>query len=782
MRLQRTARGRYLVPLEGAREGDYLGSKGLNLLKLQRYGFCIPKTFVVITGAYGDQLDSREEVLSFLRDDIEKFIDQRKAYAIRSSANVEDRPDRSFAGQFETKLDVSGTNDILEAIGKVWDSSVSSSVADYSRNMDSDELIEMAVLVQEYIRPEYSGVSFSRNPVTGLNESVIEAVEGSGENLVQRGETPFRWVNRAGHFVIEPEESSLDISVLESISRGTREMESKQGYPVDAEWVFDGKSLHWVQMREITAFRNVNIYSNRISKEFLPGIIKPLVWSVNIPLINGAWVRLFTELIGPNEIDPMTLAKSFHYRAYFNMGAIGQIFQLMGFPRDSIEMLMGLEDSGRPAFKPNATTIRLIPRWTTVGLNKITFASRIDVTFPTLHDSFKRIASKDPKSMTEQEIMDTIEELHEVNEEMAYLNVVTPILANLYAQMLKSQLKKRRLSFEELDLTTGIKDSHLFDPAIRLTSMGTIYHDLSPELKKDIEEEGCSALEKDDSCRRLNEEISSFMSDFGHFSESGNDFSSVPWRENPELVLKMVIQYSDVEGRGEAVRSLEELMKKRPSALLRWTYGRTKQFMFQRDRVSSLFTYGYGLFRPLFMELDTRLRERGILVEPFDIFYLTWEEVIGVVGSNGSIRDPRSLVEERRSEIESLENIELPGIIFGDDPPPILEREAGKLKGTPTSGGYYEGPVRVISSISEFSKARKGDVLVIPFSDVAWTPLFSKAGAIVAESGGFLSHSSIIAREYGIPAVVSVPGAMELEDETQVTVDGYNGMVSIHEK
>jgi phosphohistidine swiveling domain-containing protein len=780
VKFQRTGRGKYLLPIKGAREGDYLGSKGLNLLKLQRYGFDIPKTFVVTTGAYNDQLDSREEVLSFLRDDLERFIDLDKAYAVRSSANVEDRPGRSFAGQFETKLDVSGTNDLLEAIGDVWDSSISSTVADYSRTMDSDELVEMAVLVQEYIRPAYSGVSFSRNPVTGLNESVIEAVEGSGENLVQRGKTPFRWVNRAGHFVIEPEESPIDISVLESISQGTREMEAKQGYPIDAEWVFDGRDLHWVQMREITAFRSVNIYSNRISKEFLPGIIKPLVWSVNIPLINGAWVRLFTELIGPNDIDPLTLAKSFYYRAYFNMGAIGKIFQLMGFPRDSIEMLMGFEDTGRPVFKPNARTIRLMPRWITVGLDKMTFSSRIDVMFPFLQDSFKRIVSKDPKSMTEKELMVTIEELHEVNKEMAYLNVVTPLLANLYAQMLKRQLKKREVSFEELDLTTGIKDIHLYDPAIRLSSMGAIYHDLSPELRQAIEEEGYSVLEKNESCHLLNEEISSFLNDFGHFSESGNDFSYVPWRENPELVLKMVIQYSEAEEKMERRRSLKELMKKRPSTMLRWTYGRAKQFMFQRDRVSSLFTYGYGLFRPLFMELGARLIKRGILAEPFDIFYLTWEEVMEVVGSRGSLKDPQSLVDNRRSEIESLGSIELPGIIFGDDPPPIIEREVGKLKGTPTSGGYYEGPVRVIGSINEFSKARNGDVLVIPFSDVAWTPLFSKAGAIVAESGGFLSHSSIIAREYGIPAVVSVLGAMELEDETQVTVDGYNGLVSIH--
>jgi pyruvate,water dikinase len=103
------------------------------------------------------------------------------------------------------------------------------------------------------------------------------------------------------------------------------------------------------------------------------------------------------------------------------------------------------------------------------------------------------------------------------------------------------------------------------------------------------------------------------------------------------------------------------------------------------------------------------------------------------------------------------------------------------LDGIPTSRGQYTGRVKVLQGIEDFDKLQKGDVLVIPFSDVGWTPLFAKAGAVVAESGGILSHSSIIAREYSIPAVVSVPGACRLVDNTLVTVDGYHGEVILHE-
>ena len=103
------------------------------------------------------------------------------------------------------------------------------------------------------------------------------------------------------------------------------------------------------------------------------------------------------------------------------------------------------------------------------------------------------------------------------------------------------------------------------------------------------------------------------------------------------------------------------------------------------------------------------------------------------------------------------------------------------MKGIPTSKGFFKGRVRVIRGVNDFERLRDGDVLVIPYSDVGWTPLFTKAGAIIAEAGGFLSHSSIIAREYEIPAVVSVQGACQLKDGTLVTVDGYQGDITIHQ-
>ena len=132
--------------------------------------------------------------------------------------------------------------------------------------------------------------------------------------------------------------------------------------------------------------------------------------------------------------------------------------------------------------------------------------------------------------------------------------------------------------------------------------------------------------------------------------------------------------------------------------------------------------------------------------------------------------------------MEIFRNIIPPTIIYGDEPLPVEEVSGTILEGTPTSRGYYQGPAKIVTGIDDFERIQEGDVLVVPYSDVGWTPMYVKAGAVVAESGGMLSHSSIVAREYGIPAVVSVPVAWQLLSGKVLTVDGYQGKVTIHDE
>jgi pyruvate,water dikinase len=274
--------------------------------------------------------------------------------------------------------------------------------------------------------------------------------------------------------------------------------------------------------------------------------------------------------------------------------------------------------------------------------------------------------------------------------------------------------------------------------------------------------------------------LGDFLDNFGHFSDSGNDFSIAPWREQPHTVVKMAAGRT-VRDRAANLTpwaSVEQALPLWHRPLANGLRKQARTFVQHREAVSSTYTYGYGLFRNYFLEIGRRLVARDLLGAPDDVMYLSYEEVQRAMAGADPF-DYAFLVAGRKQEIAAVAEIDLPEVIYGDDfiPRPADDAAATSWHGTPTARGHHRGPVRVVNGMADFDKVDDGDVLAIPYSDVGWTPLFAKAGAVVAESGGMLSHSSIVAREYGIPCVVSVVGAMRIPDGAIVTVDGYRGVV-----
>jgi phosphoenolpyruvate synthase/pyruvate phosphate dikinase len=770
------------------RKIEHIGNKARNLQLLSRGGFPTPITCVCSWDAYVRSAQGDARVLEDLRTELAAKLDSNKRYAVRSSANLEDGLDLSFAGQFKSVLDVQGADEILKAVQLVWDATQSPSIQAYlgQKGFGSQDL-KMAVIIQEMVPARVSGVAFSKNPITGLDEVVVEAIKGSGEALVQDGVTPQRWINKWGTWTELPDDAmdgqGIDLELIEDVAHQTKEIARTYGRPVDLEWVYDGRQVKWVQMREITTL-DIPVYSNRLSKEVFPGIIKPLIWSVNVPLVNGAWVALFTELIGPNNIQPETLAGRFYSRAYFDMAALGEIFELLGLPRETLELLMGIEVEGpeRPSFKPSHKTYRLLPRMLGFGLDKVRFSRKIEAFLPAMEKDLQAFELRQEEELTEDQLLDRIDRLHPLAQETAYYNTVIALLMRVYNRILKGQLGRVGIDFESFDLIGGIQELDRFVPNVHLARLSQVYRALDENLQERTREVRFEQLSLVPGTEALRSGIEQFLNQFGHLSDSSSDFSQEPWRENPDLILQMIMDCvppeSGVSGRVRLV-DLQIPPLRRPFFM--WTYNRARRFHWYREAISSLYTYGYGLFRDLFLAMGYRFVRRGLIAQATDVFYLYVDEVREMVEADQSDQDYSRLVRERKDEADRMRNIIPPELIFGDEAPSLDPSQGRGLKGTPTSRGVYTGPVRVLKGIQDMSRVQGGDVLVIPYSDVGWTPMFAKAGAVVAESGGILSHSSIIAREYGIPAVVSVPGACQLADDTQVTVDGHSGRIIVHE-
>jgi len=406
---------------------DRIGNKAKNLISLLGIRkINIPQTWVLPWDAYQRYEYEGDAFMDELMANIKSHLEPSKVYAVRSSSNIEDASFHSFAGLFKTVLNIHNYDDLLKAIVEVWDSVNSESVNNYLEKLALDpEEIKMGVIIQEMVPAAFSGVLFSSNPMTGTSEIVIESVPGEGTALVQDGITPDRWVSRSGSWIFKPDDSNTPEQVANLVLEESQNIHKKINKPVDLEWVYDGQSVYWVQMREITSLKDLNIYSNRISKDVMPGMIHPLIWSINVPLINSAWLDLLEEIVGKLDIEPGELAKSFFFRSYFNMGAIGQVFSKVGLPSEGLEILMGVAPGkqGMPAFKPNIKMLRLIPRLIRFFVDKWTFEKKITTKLPLVKAQLLKFSTHpNPVAPLDEqitEINDLLNSLHEV----VYLNI-----------------------------------------------------------------------------------------------------------------------------------------------------------------------------------------------------------------------------------------------------------------------------------------------------------------------------------------------------------------------
>ena len=284
--------GKYIVELNESCRSNGIGNKAKNLIFLMKNHVYVPRSWVCDWAAQESFVLDENRVKEQLVFELEKVVKQDSRYAVRSSANTEDGDQFSFAGQFTSLLNVQGVQDIIEAIIEVWKSASSLTLMNYMKDNHINQTVKMGVIIQEMVDATYSGVSFSKNPLTGLSEVIVEATPGLQDNIHQS--TPLRWVNKWGEWIEQPNHNDVHHDLIREVVFKTKEIAKAYGAGVDIEWAYDGNQLFFLQVRKITA-ADVAIYSNRISKEMLPGIIKPLVYSVNTSLVNHQWVDILTD-------------------------------------------------------------------------------------------------------------------------------------------------------------------------------------------------------------------------------------------------------------------------------------------------------------------------------------------------------------------------------------------------------------------------------------------------------------------------------------------------------
>ena len=550
----------WLRALNKRTSAEAAGAKALNLMKLKDLGYRVPKTYVLPYEVHDSYLRIPEQTVARLRHELSSL--PVAAYAVRSSASVEDDAQRSYAGQFTSHINVEGVDHLVESVLSVWSSLDAPIAAGYAtRHGRSTEQVRMSVMVQEMVDARVSGVVFSRNPITGLRETVVEAVHGAGTALMQDGVTPLRWTYHGGRFLDSPTDIGVPIEIIEEVVRSARAIAKQTRSDVDLEWVWDGHSLHWVQMREITTLREVHLYSNRISREMLAGQIKPLIWSVNIPLINGVWIDLMTQLTGPNNLTPHDLARAFHYRAYFNMGVLGEVFTGLGFPAESLEIMWGFapRQGATTSFRPGMNSLRLIPRLLRFALKLRRLPGLLEQRIPVLEEYFRNVELEGLDGKQPEVLLQELSELYEVMLEAAYYNVVGPLSHAIYTHLLRVRLAKSGVDLSLLDIGSGNPILQRLNPGPHLDQLQSAFNKL-PEPLREIALAARQTQETGDTdMTHYLHLFDQFIRDFGHLSDSGNDFSTTPWREELERVARLVVDHVPSEQSKHKKPRLDEL-------------------------------------------------------------------------------------------------------------------------------------------------------------------------------------------------------------------------------
>ncbi|AFZ48749.1 pyruvate phosphate dikinase PEP/pyruvate-binding protein [Cyanobacterium stanieri PCC 7202] len=748
-----------VISLSAKLDAQKVGGKAANLSLLKQWGYNVPDGWVIQAG---DDLDT---FCVFANPSVDNPL------VVRSSALDEDSLTVSAAGIYESYLDITDIPTLKQRIIDCLASYHSAIALNYRQNRGTEEK-SLLVIVQKQIKGEFSGVAFSRNPVNQLDDCIcIEAVAGNTNQVVSGEVTPEQYQIYLPDEALKGE-GEIPASVLFSVAKISREIEkAHKNVPQDIEWSYDGQTLWILQTRPISTLHP--LWTRKIAAEVIPGTIRPLPWSINRPLTCGVWGQIFTIVLGDKAKDlDFTETATLHYHhAYFNATLLGEIFLLMGLPPESLEFLTRGAKFSKP---PLASTLKNLPglwrlinkEWTLVK----DFHARGDRTFNPLLDELEEI---NPQELNNQELLTRIDHILEGLKIATYFNILAPLsfairqkLLKVSPQDLDSQNVAEIKSVEELK-QIAIDTRNLFS--------GIQLQELDPENYPSFFANLAELSDGSSVIQRLNQ----WLEKYGYLSEVITDISVPRWSENHRTMKTMFAQFvADTR-----IKNSPTIAPKKQT----WKQKVVQKRYDLKGEIAEIYNRLLAYLRYSFVSLGNNLEKQQIIAEKNDIFFLKIEEIKQIIKEKPDQENIINLIKKRQQKWQEDTEIKtIPYLIYGNSPQINIDNNItpkhsqNQLKGIPASMGIIEGKVKIVRTLNQNTKIDKNTIIVVPYTDVSWSLILAQAGGLIAEVGGQLSHGAIIAREYGIPAVMDIPHATRiLRNNQTVRLDGQKGIVEI---
>lgn len=760
-------------------------------------------------------------------------------WAVRSSATNEDAAHTSFAGLYRTHLGVA-LSDMEAALKDLWVSLWDERVVSYQARLSNHMAPRMAVVIQPMVEAQSAGVAYSIHPVTGRsNQVTINAVPGLAAPLVDGTVAPDEYVvevtdtgqptrvrrrilvRKSDRLTVSKEglrtdplngvttlQSSLTDVQLFSLAETAKHIERSFGHPVDLEWAFDTRQLWIVQARPITAVRPSSDLTNddcewsRANfKETLPELPSLLSLSF-LERFMDAYILSHYRRLGCRIPDGLTSVRVLNGRPYLNVTLFHiLIAQLRGDPSMNTEQMGGEPLQTVPQVQPLSGLAFVRAGWMVWAEMR-----RVERSGPRLFAEMKALAATYRREhILHLSVEKLVIELDKLGPWLEGREVTFGIAGGvgqclqIFSQHLPQWLGSdwRGLLNAALQGQGGVISAQQI---LRLAELTDIARD-DAVANAFLRSEPWNPLTfrmalADSTFLRT---FDKYLEDYGHRAVGESDVMAPRLVDNPESILAILrSQLISTAPSQETIRSRQDetraaaldQIKRRIGwrldrwALFLWCYRRLGRFFALREANRHHLMYYSIAIRTLLLRLGELLVERGQLNHRDDIFFLTISDRTDLLA--GSTRDWKAEIRARRTEYEHNAQLQVPDTVCNWETASEQtmtsdqSEEHGILSGMPISVGTVAGLVRTIRSAADWGKVRPGEILVVSVIDPGLAPLFGLAGGLIAEMGGTLSHGAIIAREYGLPTIANVAGAMtRLADGMQVSIDAGSGTIRI---
>jgi rifampicin phosphotransferase len=752
------------------------------------------------------------------------------AYAVRSSATAEDLPNASFAGQQDTWLNIVGPAAILQHVSKCWASLFTERAVTYRLHNGFDHRkVSMAVVVQQMVFPQAAGVLFTADPATGNRKvASIAASFGLGEALVSGKVNADVYKVRDGEIIaktignkqlavhapasggtheraIDPERRKqpalADAQILRLTKLGRR-IEAHFGHPQDIEWCKVDDDFQIVQSRPITTLFPIpavsdggnHVYVSVGHQQMMTDPIKPLglsFWQMTTS-------RPMAEAGGRLFVDVTQILASPASRASL-IGLLGKSDPRIGEALQTI-----VERKGFLPSPPDAGS-----GWTPPGGGA---PSPIDTDSAIVTELIARTQAsiagvrRDIRTKAGSALFDFIAaDIQEMKRSQFDPRSLQMVMAGMEATWwLNDQLRSWLGEKNAADtLTQSVPDNITSEMGMALLDVADAIrpHPQVVDFLHNVENDDfLDELPKLEGGRDARDAILSWLEKYGMRGVGEIDITRPRWSERPSMLVPILLgniqnfrpgeaERRFEQGRQEAEKKEHELLERlralpdgeRKAEETRRMIDRLRTFIGYREYPKYGMISRYFVYKQALMKEAERLVETGVLREKDDIFYLTFQELHDVVRTN-QVDD--QLIRRRKDLFNSYRALMPPRVLTseGEAVDGVYRRDdlpADALVGVPVSAGTVEGRARVVLDIAE-ADLEAGDILVTRYTDPSWTPLFLGVKGLVTEVGGLMTHGAVIAREYGLPAVVGVDNATQLiRDGQRIRVNGTDGYVKI---